>query len=184
MGKYRKVYEFKLPGGATFPLFAAPPDGPGKFLRLISIELGPEYEFTLLSRRLAAFDIHYADKRTFPCFKKVTGECPWCGEATSTRWEAYAAVYSHRAKSKGIVRIPEGCYKANQVLRGAKGDLSGAGLKMWRVGGHKRGRVLSKLDLLGRVELPQEEIIDDHDLKAQLFWIWGVRTIEGEKNEA
>lgn len=182
MGKWRKLYTFKLPEGASFPLFSAPPEEPGKFLRMIKIELGPEYEFTLLSPAFVGLWTHFIDKRTMPCFKEATGACEFCGPGTSRRWYAYAAVYSHRAKSKGIVTIPKGAFGNDPVLRGAKGDLTGKRLRAWRTGGHIRGRVVCRLDLLSDRPVSEEDRVERPDLLAQLFWIWGVRTQEEGQN--
>lgn len=180
MGKFRKIWEFVLPGGATFPLAAELPERSADFLKMLKIEVGPEHKFRLLIDAPVTMWVHYVDQRTVPCFKDAAGHCEFCGENTSRRWMAYFVVYAERSKQKGIVGLTRGAYDSNEVLKGAKKGLAGAMLKAWRMGGHPRGKIKARLDLLDRQEIKPGELYERHDLLAQLFWIFGVRVKEGE----
>lgn len=181
MGKFRKIWEFKLPGGATYPMRAAPPEGEQKFLPMFKTELGPIYEYTLHSQRLVSFMVHHVDSRSVPCFRSAGVECEFCGPKTSRRWYGYLVGYSHRTKQLGIVTITQNCLKTAPALKKDQYDLVGRKLGLYRTHGHKRGQVIAKLDLVGRKEVPEAEIWSDHDLQAQLFWIWGIKVINEEK---
>jgi len=175
MGKYRRIWEFKLPGGATFPLAAELPEGGADFLEMLKIEVGPEHRFRLLIDSPVTMWVHYVDQRTVPCFREAAGHCEFCGEASSRRWMAYFVVWAERSKKKGIVGLTKGAYDSSPVLKGAKHGLAGAMLKAWRMGGHVRGKIKARLDLLDREEIKPGELYQRHDLLAQLFWIMGVR---------
>lgn len=164
------------------PLAAEPPEEEGKFLRIIKIECGPEYDFTILTPGVLGIWTHFVDTRTIPCFKDVTGSCEFCGNTTSRRWYGYLAAYSHRSKQRVIVPLPKGAFQSCPVLKGAKGDLTGKQLRAWRTGGHPRGRVICRLNLLLDRETAPKERVDKASLMAQLFWIWGIRVKEEEKN--
>lgn len=183
-GKFRTLWEFKLPGGATYPLRAAPPGEDRHYLEMFRTELGPVYEYTLHSRRLVSFMMHYVDSRNVPCFRSAGVDCQFCGPKSSRRWYGYLVGFSHRAKRVGIITITQYCLKTAPALRKDGYDLVGRKLGLYRRNGHKRGLVEAKLDLVGRKEVAESEIWSDHDLMAQLFWIWGikVKNEEDEKN--
>jgi len=178
MGRFRKIWEFKLPGGATFPLAAELPEKGIDFLEMLKIEVGPEHRFRLLIDAPVTMWVHYVDQRTVPCFRDAAGHCEFCGESTSRRWMAYFVAWAERSKRKGIVGLTKGAYDSSPVLKGAKKGLAGAMLKAWRMGGHTRGKIKARLDLLDRQEIKPDELYQRHDLLAQLFWIMGVRVKE------
>jgi len=148
MGKSRKIWELALPKGVKWPEFDPPPENGDRYLKMLKIEIGGNYDCWLLCPRLISQWVPFIDGRTVPCLGPLGAMCEFCGETTSKRWEAFAAVYSERHKEKGIIRITEGCWKSNLVLRVALGDLTGKRLVLWRVGKHSRGRLLARLDLL------------------------------------
>lgn len=180
MGKHRKVWELGLPQGTKWPDFVEPPDNGDRFLEMLKIEIGGNYDCWLLSPSLLGIWTHYIDKRTVPCLDQVGAICEFCGPNSSKRWECFAAVYSERHKTKGIIRITAGCYKSNPVLKGAKGDLTGKRLVLWRTGGHSRGRLLARLDLLQTRDIKPADRWTIAALRGQLNWIWGIR-FKGEK---
>jgi len=182
MAKFRRIWEFKLPTGATFPLSAEMPEGGGVWLPMIKIELGPPHELRVLIDQAVTMWVHFVDDRTVPCFGDVSGKCDFCGPKCSRRWVSYLAVWAERSKSKGIVALPMGACQGNQALRGKKSGLVGGKLTAWRSGGHIRGPVKVKLDLVNKVEVKPEEIVSRHDLLAQLFWIMGVRLLNEDRN--
>jgi len=175
MGKHRRIWELALPAGAKWPAFEAPPENGRRYLEMLKIEPGGKYDCWLLSDSLLSQWVHYLDDRTVPCLVPLGALCEFCGPKTSKRWESFLAVYSERHKKHGIVRITEGCYKSNVLLKGAKGDLTGKRLVLWRTGGHRRGRLLARLDLLSERAITLEDRWTLEALRGQLFWIWGVR---------
>lgn len=154
---------------------AAPPEGNGKFLKMFKTELGPAYEYTLHSDKVVSFMMHYVDDRNVPCFRTAGVECEFCGPKTSRRWFGFLVGYSHRAKEVGIITVTANCLKTAPALKKEGYSLLGRRLQMWRVGGHKRGKIVAKLDLVGVNQVQEDAIWEDWDLQAQLFWIWGIK---------
>jgi len=182
MAKNRRVWELALPEGVEWPDFVVPPDNGSRFLKMLKIEIGGQYECTILSPQLVSMWVHFLDERTVPCLETVGAMCEFCGPKTSRRWESFVAVRSERHKETGIIRITEGCYKGNAVLKGAKGDLTGKRLVLWRVGNHNRGRLLARLDLLTTKEIKPADRWSSAALRGQLNWIWGIKIKGGNDN--
>jgi len=182
MGKFRRIWEFSLPHGASFPLAAEMPEQGGVWLPIIKIECGPEHVFRLLIDQAVTLWVHFVDDRTVPCFREVSGKCDFCTPKTSRRWMSYLAVWAERSKAKGIVALPMGACQGNQALKGKRSGLLGGKLYASRQGSHVRGRVRACLDLVDKVEVKPEEIVNRHDLLAQLFWIMGIRVLNDERN--
>jgi len=175
VSKFRKIWEFKLPNGATYPMRAAPPDPDGRYLPMFKTELGPAYEYILHSARIVSYMMHFVDQRNVPCFKTAGIDCEFCGPKTSRRWFGYLVGYSLRAKQRGIITITHNCIKHVPTLKKEGYDLTGRKLHLWRTGRHKRGQVMARLDLAGVHPVEEGAIMSDWDLQAQLFWIWGIR---------
>lgn len=182
MGKHRRIWQVALPEGAKWPDFQPPNEHGRNFLEMLKIECGGKYDCTLLSDSLLSMQVHYIDKRTIPCLEPLGALCEFCGPKTSKRWEGFVAVYSERHKTKGIIRVTEGCYKSNPLLRGAKGDLTGKRIVFWRTGGHMRGRLLARLDLLSTRDIAAADRWTAAALRGQIFWIWGFKPVGGDEN--